>query len=82
MRGHLPCRWARRGLGRDTQPAGRASSGISDDWEMSRSDYSPLTLKSLELVDEDLLNYDLLEALVAHIVETQTRYGPDALLQV
>lgn len=38
-------------------------------------------MKSLDLIDEGLLNYDLLEALVAYIVETENRYGCGALLQ-
>ena len=38
-------------------------------------------MKSLDLVDEELLNYDLLEALLAYIVDTEARYGSGALLQ-
>ena len=78
----LAPRWARKGLGPDKEPSGSATSGVSNDWEETSAAYSPITLKSLDLVDENLLNYDLLEALVVHVVETQSRYGPGALLQV
>lgn len=33
------------------------------------------------MVDESLLNYDLLEALVVHIVQLQAAHGPAVLLQ-
>lgn len=75
-------RWARKGLGQDKEPSANATSGVNNDWEEASAAYSPVTLKSLDLLDENLLNYDLLEALVVHVVETQARYGPDALLQV
>ena len=78
----LAPRWARKGLGQDKEPSGTALSGVTNDWEDTSAAYSPVTLKSLDLVDENLLNYDLLEALVVHVVETQSRYGPGALLQV
>lgn len=78
----LALRWARKGLGQDKEPSAKASSGVNNDWEEASAAYSPVTLKSLDLVDEDMLNYDLLEALVVHVVETQARYGPGALLQV
>lgn len=44
--------------------------------------YSHTTIKSLEIVDEELVNYDLLEALVVHIVHMETSQGPGALLRV
>ena len=78
----LEPRWARKGLGQDKELPGKATSGVTDDWEETSAAYSPVTLKSLELVDENLLNYDLLEALVVFVVETQSRYGPGALLKV
>lgn len=78
----VPFRWARKGLGQDKEPSGNGTPGVNNDWEEASAAYSPVTLKSLDLVDENLLNYDLLEALVVHVVETQSRYGPGALLQV
>lgn len=75
-------RWARRGLGQDKEPAGNGNLDVSNDWEEASAAYSPLTLKSLDLVDENLLNYDLVEALVVHIVQMQSRHGPNAFLQV
>lgn len=75
-------RWARKSLGPDKEPLGKATSSVTNDWEETSAAYSPVTLKSLDLVDENLLNYDLLEALVIYVVETQSKYGPGALLQV
>lgn len=75
-------RWARRGLGQDKEPAVTGNLVVSNDWEEASAAYSPLTIKSLDLVDENLLNYDLVEALVVHIVEMQSRHGPNAFLQV
>ncbi|KAL3157309.1 hypothetical protein ABBQ38_001539 [Trebouxia sp. C0009 RCD-2024] len=74
-------KWARRGLGQDKEPAGNGNLDVSNDWEEASAAYSPLTLKSLDLVDENLLNYDLVEALVVHIVQMQSRHGPNAFLQ-
>ena len=76
------CRWARKGVGKDTEPPAPPPAPPDDDWEHVSLQYSPLTMKSLELIDAELLNYDLLEALVLHIVQTQAVHGPGALLQV
>lgn len=77
--GSVPCRWARRG----TSSTGKeASVGVASSWEETSSAYSPSTLRSLELVDENQVNYDLLEALVVHIVDTESAHGPGALLRV
>lgn len=43
---------------------------------------SEATRRSLAVVDESVLNFDLLEALVAHIVAAEAAHGPDAMLQV
>ncbi|KAA6421632.1 MAG: putative ATP-dependent RNA helicase DHX57 [Trebouxia sp. A1-2] len=53
----------------------------SKSWEETSSAYSPSTLKSLELVDENQVNYDLVEALVVHIVDTESAQGPGSLLR-
>lgn len=45
-------------------------------------EYSEATRRSLAIVDESVLNFDLLEALVAHIVAAEAAHGPDAMLQV
>ena len=37
--------------------------------------YSQQTLRSLATVDESLVNYDLLEALIAHILHEQSSHG-------
>lgn len=78
----LALRWARKGLGQDKEPSGKGVLGVSNDWEEASAAYSPLTMKSLDLVDENLLNYDLVEALVVHVVDMQSRHGPHAFLQV
>ncbi len=73
------CRWARKG----TSSTGKEGSvGVASSWEDTSSAYSPSTLKSLELVDENQVNYDLLEALVVHIVDTESAQGPGAFLRV
>lgn len=75
----VPCRWARKG----TSSTGKeACVDVVVSWEETSSAYSPSTLKSLELVDEDQVNYDLLEALVVHIVDIESAQGPGALLRV
>ncbi len=75
----VPCRWARKGTSGTSK---EASVGVASSWEETSSAYSPSTLKSLELVDENQVNYDLLEALVVHIVDTESAQGPGALLRV
>ena len=73
------CRWARKG----TSSTGKeASVGVASSWEETSSAYSPSTLKSLELIDENQVKYDLVEALVVHIVDTESAQGPGALLRV
>lgn len=75
----VPCRWARKG----TSSTGKeACVDVARSWEETSSAYSPSTLKSLELVDENQVNYDLVEALVVHIVDTESAQGPGSLLRV
>jgi hypothetical protein len=50
--------------------------------QQQQQEYSPDVLRSLEFIDPSLVNYDLLEALVAHVVGRTQRDGPTALLQV
>ena len=77
------CRWARKGTGSSgKEPSDKPSAGLSNSWEDISCAYSQTTLKSLELVDESLLNYDLLEALVVHIVDMEAAHGAGALLRV
>jgi hypothetical protein len=44
--------------------------------------YSADVMRSVELMDASLVNYDLIELLVAHIVGRTQRDGPAAMLQV
>ena len=41
-------------------------------------EYSQVTQRSLQTVDESLINYELLEALVCHIVSSQQAISSDA----
>ena len=74
-------RWAQKGTA-GTQPSRLPPPDVMSSWEETSCTYSHATMKSLELVDEDLVNYDLLEALVVHIVETESAQGPGSLLRV
>ena len=77
------CRWARKGTaGSSKEPSDKPAAGSTSCWEDLSCAYSRTTLKSLELVDETLVNYDLLEALVVHIVDVEAAHGPGALLRV
>ena len=78
------CRWASRRATRDAASKQTPSrpSAFEDSWEEAETSYSPATMKSLEVVDEEVLNYDLLEALVVHIVQTEAVLGQGALLKV
>lgn len=44
--------------------------------------YSAAVQRSLQVLDAAQINPDLIEALLAHIVEQMARKGPGALLQV
>jgi hypothetical protein len=44
--------------------------------------YSAEVLSSLSVVDPSLINYDLIEALLVHVVAAQVAQGPTALLKV
>lgn len=77
----MGCRWARKQTpkaGADSASRGSGSGG-REEWQ--EAGYSEATQRSLAVVDESLLNYDLLEALVVHIVQLQASHGPAALLQ-
>ena len=58
--------------------AGKEAKGKYTD---AASPYSDLTLRSLAAVDESIINYDLVVALVAHILSLEATQGPGALLQ-
>lgn len=73
------CRWARKNPKAHPESAQKTDTAV-DDWQQTI--YSDTTRKSLAMVDEGLLNYDLLEALVVHIVQEQSACGPAAMLQV
>lgn len=49
-------------------------------WE-GRNDLSTSTRQSLQTVDEAVINYDLIEALIASIVEAEQRDGPGVFWQ-
>lgn len=77
------CRWARKSTaGSSKELSDKPAAGSTSCWEDLSCAYSRTTLKSLELVDETLVNYDLLEALVVHIVDVEAAHGPGALLRV
>jgi hypothetical protein len=44
--------------------------------------YSDQTLRSLALVDEEAINYELLASLVTYLVAQQQEHGPRAVMQV
>ena len=73
------CRWARKNPKAHPESAHKTDTAV-DDWQQTI--YSDITRKSLAMVDEGLLNYDLLEALVVHTVQEQSCHGPAAMLQV
>jgi hypothetical protein len=68
------------------QPGCAGSSGGS--WQsMLGSDapagqYSEDVVRSLQLVDPSLIHYELIEALLLHIVDVQRQHGPAGLLKV
>lgn len=45
-------------------------------------DYNPEVIRSLQVVDPAIINYELIEALLVHILSMRSRYGPSGLLQV
>mgnify|MGYP001807603540 CR=1 FL=1 len=57
-----------------------SSSGLGADAPCG--DYSAEVVSSLHIVDPSLINYELIEALLVHIVSVQQHQGPTALLKV
>ena len=78
------CRYAHKGTSKDSTSKDIADQSLSsqENWEDTDTSYSQATLKSLALVDEEVLNYDLLEALVVHIAEVEAANGCGAFLKV
>jgi hypothetical protein len=66
----------------DESPAAAAAGGQAGAGGSQEQEYGADVQRSLEFIDPSLVNYDLLEALVAHIVGRTQREGPAALLQV
>lgn len=73
------CRWARKQAPKAGPGATEQLGTAVEDWQLAT--YSQVTRRSLAAVDESLLNYDLLETLVVHIVQAQAAHGPAAMLQ-
>ena len=48
--------------------------------DLLMASYSDATRRSLQNVDEEQINYELLEALLAYILRTEAARGPDALV--
>jgi hypothetical protein len=57
-----------------------SSSGLGAD--APSGSYSPEVLTSLQVVDPSMINYDLIESLLVHIVAVQQQQGPTGLLKV
>lgn len=86
-------RWAKKGLSSmpdhqgsqprmtaQESPAWDAQHTSPQTWE-SRHDLSTSTQQSLQIVDEAVINYDLIEALIASIVQAEQRDGPGVFWQ-
>eukprot|EP00883_Tetradesmus_obliquus_P006330 jgi/Sobl393_1/16814/SZX72388.1 len=71
--------------GARAQQAGTASGGGS--WQAAlggdapHGQYSEDVVRSLQLVDASLIHYELIEALLLHIVNLQRQHGPAGLLK-
>lgn len=72
--------------GAKAQQAGAAGGGGS--WQAAlgadapHGQYSEDVVRSLQLVDASLIHYELIEALLLHIVNLQRQHGPAGLLKV
>lgn len=55
-------------------------SGLGTD--APQGDYGEEVVRSLQVVDPALINYELIEALVCHVLEVQQKDGPAGLLKV
>ena len=61
-------------------PAWDVQHTSTQSWE-ARNDLSEVTRQSLQTVDEAIINYDLVEALIASVVEAEQRDGPGVFWQ-
>jgi hypothetical protein len=59
-------------------PTSSASMALMDEVP----EYSADVVRSIQVVDQLLLNNDMIESLVVHIVTQEKRHGPGALLRV
>ncbi|KAK9846310.1 hypothetical protein WJX81_001334 [Elliptochloris bilobata] len=79
----VPEDWEARDGGAAQAPTDTPKGALS--WALGSAgaarEYGEATRRSLAVVDEAVLNFELLEALVAHIVAAEAARGPDALLQ-
>lgn len=87
------CRWARKGATAQSNsqgpqppttaqelPAWDAQRTSAQTWE-ARNDLTVATRQSLQIVDEAVINYDLIEAPIVSIVEAEQRDGPGVFWQ-
>ena len=86
------CRWAKKDSGSSNASTSEAlqlpATGAPASWDQQGNPAAPeeqwslQTRQALAVVDEAVLNFDLIEALVCHIVEVEAACGPGAMLQV
>eukprot|EP00878_Enallax_costatus_P021785 GHUV01023084.1.p1 GENE.GHUV01023084.1~~GHUV01023084.1.p1 ORF type:complete len:250 (-),score=58.90 GHUV01023084.1:332-1081(-) len=62
--------------------SGDRNSGLGLGADGPRGSYSDEVLRSLQLVDPSIVNYELIEALLVHIIHVQQQEGPAGLLKV
>jgi ATP-dependent RNA helicase DHX57 len=60
-------KWAKKSAGQKDGADEEESGGDADGGATNKSNYSSETIHSLRNIDESLVNYDLIEALVAHV---------------
>ncbi len=87
---HCLCRWAKKGGPDKSGHKGPQAAQELQAWDaeparatswQARTDLKPQTIQSLQTVDESIINYDLIEALIAQIVDTEQHDGPQAFWQ-
>eukprot|EP00878_Enallax_costatus_P012006 GHUV01012535.1.p1 GENE.GHUV01012535.1~~GHUV01012535.1.p1 ORF type:complete len:538 (+),score=178.81 GHUV01012535.1:448-2061(+) len=61
--------------------SGDRNSGLGLGADGPRGSYSDEVLRSLQLVDPSIVNYELIEALLVHIIHVQQQEGPAGLLK-
>lgn len=86
------CRWAKKETGSSNASTSEAlqlpAASAPASWDQQGSPAAPeeqwslQTRQALAVVDEAVLNFDLIEALVCHIVEVEAAHGPGAMLEV